>query len=83
MADDNYVVSPTARTIAISVIDYCHRLRAYFAPYHFPFYYHPVSKHVRKWVGIETDKAWDNYITQVGRLYPLLFLPLISNFLLS
>ena len=64
-----------ARTTAISVIDYCHRHRAYLVTYHFPPYYYPVSERVRKWVGIVTDYDWDKYITQVSRLFLLLFLP--------
>ena len=75
LAKEDSGVPPMARTTAISVIDYCHRHRAYLASYHFPLYYYPVSERVRKWVGMVTDEDWDKYIVQVSRLYPLLFLP--------
>jgi len=61
---------PVARIITISVIDYCHRFRAYRALYHFPSFYYPLSMYVREWVGITSDFYWDVYIIQVLVLSP-------------
>ena len=67
-----------AHIITASVIDYCHRFRAYHARYHFPSFYYPVSYYVREWAGITDDDDWGVYISQVLVLSPYILIFILN-----
>ena len=69
---------PIACIITLSIIDYCHRFRAYRTSYHFPSLYYPVSLYVRKWVGLTNDDDWEVYINQVFLLSPYILISILN-----
>ena len=69
---------PVARIITTSVIDYCHRFRAYRASHHFPSCYYPVSLYIRKWFGLTNDDDWEVYINQVFLLSPYILISILN-----
>lgn len=56
---------PVYQEAVLSLLDICHRFRAYPPFVGGPAFYHSLSLIARTWLGVQTDGDWDSLVEDV------------------
>lgn len=56
---------PIYQELVLSILDICHRFRAYPPFIGGPAFYHSLSLIARPWVGVQTDGDWASFVEDV------------------